>query len=208
MLAKSHSQSGHAIFTENGRALCSRVDPTKEAQAWVEHHAQDIVSAQIVIVMGLGCGYHLAELLKRFPIKKILVLECNSELVERVQAAQGLALSGVEILSAETVEEMLKAPRLQKALSKIFYVAEYRAGTSQHHDFFDELKNYLLARERLGFQFHLRWREDLSEVLDLRAIFLTETYLLSIKDLVDSIQPDKRDTPQARVLQVLREFVK
>ena len=208
LLARSHSPSGHTIWSENGRALCSRVDPLKEAVSWVDHHAGDITTSQVVIVLGLGCGYHLVELIRRFPIKKILVLESNPELVDEVQELHGSALGTIDILTGKKIESFLESSRLQKALTKIFYLAEFRAGTAPQHDFYENLRNYILARERLGLQYHLRWRENLAEVLDLRAIFMSPNYLLSIKDLVDSIQPDRQGSHSARVLQALREFVK
>ena len=68
------SRSQLPIVRLMGRYLSSPTDPKKEAERWCVRN-QELFHAEYIIVLGAGSGYHLMELVKRWPNKKVLVIE-------------------------------------------------------------------------------------------------------------------------------------
>lgn len=62
------------------KALHSLYDPEGEAQAVVDAFQFD--GRGILIVLGLGLGYHLKELVRRFPGVRVIVVEASPEIFE------------------------------------------------------------------------------------------------------------------------------
>jgi hypothetical protein len=63
----------------DGRALCSRRDPVKEARDWVARQRL-FPFDRTVVVLGFGAGYHLEELRRSKPELKIFVYELDPDL--------------------------------------------------------------------------------------------------------------------------------
>lgn len=83
--AKSGALSARAKLPD-GRSLLlhSAYDPVKEAQNLTSPFSLE--ETGIVILLGLGLGYHLEEIAKRIPPEaKILVVEKNGELINRAK---------------------------------------------------------------------------------------------------------------------------
>lgn len=57
----------------NNKYLHSKYDPENEAKKWAD--GINMTDKDSLIIMGLGLGYYLDELIKRFPQKTILVIE-------------------------------------------------------------------------------------------------------------------------------------
>ena len=70
----------HWVPILNGTLLHSSVDPVKEAALWVEKEWAYVKDAKNVIVLGLGGGFHIQELINRGK-NNILVIEGSRELV-------------------------------------------------------------------------------------------------------------------------------
>ena len=64
MIRETQARDKSKIFIWNDRYLCSRSNPHKEAQQWVQERSHQVSSSQYVIVLGLACGYHIIELIK------------------------------------------------------------------------------------------------------------------------------------------------
>jgi hypothetical protein len=77
------------------RALCSQVDPVREAQRWAEGIKLDGVDH--LIVLGLACAYHI-EALRCRTQATIIVLEPNLDLIRAVLHARALHLPNVLIV--------------------------------------------------------------------------------------------------------------
>lgn len=86
------TKSGHmtcqVTVGEQNLLLHSAYDPVKEAQQFVAPHIDKIQGKDKIIVYGLGCGHHIAELIKvtRESHIKIEVWEFNTGLYELVKA--------------------------------------------------------------------------------------------------------------------------
>ncbi len=55
----------------------SRYDPLNEAQAWLKKGVKAINKNQVVIVIGLGAGYHIQQLAESISEQTILIIEFN-----------------------------------------------------------------------------------------------------------------------------------
>lgn len=57
--------------------LHSKYDPLKEADIWIEKEKTRIQDNKLIVVIGLGAGYHIQKLAEAFPTHSITVLEFN-----------------------------------------------------------------------------------------------------------------------------------
>ncbi len=57
------------------RHLHSTVDPVDEARTWADHMEESQPDWQIGLVLGFGLGYHVEELIRRYPDRILLVAE-------------------------------------------------------------------------------------------------------------------------------------
>lgn len=80
----------------------SAYDPTIEARRWVDSALQE--SREFAVVLGVGLGYHLEQLLEREPRLKIVAIEPSPELF-------------LAALTARDLRALLTHPRLQLIVS-------------------------------------------------------------------------------------------
>jgi hypothetical protein len=73
-------ENGLKLPSIEGRFFCSRRDPKREAQSWLEAHQRKIKSNQPLIILGLGAGFHI-DLLQSEIQNPIHVIELRPELV-------------------------------------------------------------------------------------------------------------------------------
>jgi spore maturation protein CgeB len=70
------------------KTLHSLYDPEQEARRAVEGF--DFDGEGLLVVLGLGLGYHVAELTRRFPDTELLVVEASSEIFRLMEEHTGL----------------------------------------------------------------------------------------------------------------------
>ncbi len=98
----SQKQSSLVI---NGIHLHSEVDPYKEAEIFCNKYEKEIFSNDVHIILGLGVGYHLNELIKRlYKAEKkinILVIEPNKDMIANYQDdySQFAEIPGIQFYS-------------------------------------------------------------------------------------------------------------
>lgn len=71
--------------------LHSHYDPGEEARLWAA--AVEAPQRGLLVVLGVGLGYHVEQLAERFPHARILAVEATRELCELARAARGEKLS-------------------------------------------------------------------------------------------------------------------
>lgn len=74
------TESGDSVVSLSGRQLSSFVDPMKEAKLWMDHYQHLIKDKDVIFVLGLGSGYHVAKLTEEVT-SKIIVFEDIAELI-------------------------------------------------------------------------------------------------------------------------------
>ncbi|MCB0347511.1 MAG: hypothetical protein KDD37_01685, partial [Bdellovibrionales bacterium] len=80
MLKWQNNEKGVAIPYIEGKPLCSKVNPEREASAWAEKVVSRLYSTtDAIFVLGYGAGYHI-EALKKLTQHKIIVFEIIEEI--------------------------------------------------------------------------------------------------------------------------------
>ncbi|MBI5409054.1 MAG: glycosyltransferase [Nitrospirae bacterium] len=90
------------------KTIHSLYDPEAEAKTIVDEFEFD--GRGVLVVLGLGLGYHAAELARRFPEAEILIVEASQEIHE-IAKGQGLPIEGnikfiVGLTPAETIKKI------------------------------------------------------------------------------------------------------
>ena len=77
------AKNGQPTLTVNNVLIHSRYDPYREAVAFIDHHKAIYQNKDLVVVYGLGLGYHIQELLKRIDSEcKLYVFEADNDILE------------------------------------------------------------------------------------------------------------------------------
>jgi hypothetical protein len=95
----------------NGSHLHSTYNPVKEAEGLIRKNMHIIEDKKSILVMGLGFGYHITELIKQLKTFwgadfKILVIDPSNEIFEELQNFQSSPFENTEIISGQTVDEL------------------------------------------------------------------------------------------------------
>lgn len=84
--ALTETKSGHVTVTlkkmSGEKLLHSKYNPVREAEHWVDQWGIMEQSPKRILVIGLGAGYHVEELNRKFPHISITIWEFNSEYVK------------------------------------------------------------------------------------------------------------------------------
>jgi len=103
----NRSKSGFPVLKLDGLHLNSPYDPIKEAKNWISRHSCEIEDGEPVVLLGLGLGYHLLELLKHTE-RKVFVVEPNMEIfraaIEYVN--MGSCLSRVKFFINKDIDKL------------------------------------------------------------------------------------------------------
>lgn len=158
MIQSFTSRTNMPIFTWNEKHLCSRVDPVAEAKEWVCKYKNQIQSCSEVIVLGLGCGYHILEVIKEFSGKKVTVIESQPEIISWFGRYYPMESASFKCLVIRAEEELLKSSAIQSSIKQFYTVLAHRPSL----EIFPELKIY--HRWLLG-----RTYDSLSWITQLRS---------------------------------------
>ncbi|MEW6602066.1 MAG: glycosyltransferase [Nitrospirota bacterium] len=88
------------------KTLHSAYDPEAEARSLVD--AFKFSTNDMLIVMGLGLGYHLAELVKRFPEAEIIVVEASPEIHDLAKEHGPEIIGNVKYLTGLSTDEAIR----------------------------------------------------------------------------------------------------
>ncbi|MCB0391174.1 MAG: motility associated factor glycosyltransferase family protein [Bdellovibrionales bacterium] len=188
MIKHDTSKNNSPIFTWEDRYLCSRVDPQKEAQEWLTSRSEQINSSKYIVVLGLGCGYHILQLINNFPTKKILVIETEKTIINVFKRNFPIESSAVELLHIDDEESLISNPAIQNTL-KNFYVVLLHGPSINIFPKLKLFKNWLIGRNYESLQWILKTRNQLS-IFKVENLGLKELNkeCLSIKDLKKCVQ--------------------
>ncbi|MDZ4678111.1 MAG: hypothetical protein SGI74_11465 [Oligoflexia bacterium] len=110
----------------NGTLLHSSVNPEKEAISFIDAEWSKINSLKSLIVLGVGGGFHIRELLKRKKFH-IVIIDSNRELVDAIIEKQPEFLGSAEILAGVPPAQICREPSVIKALSGSYCILRHPA---------------------------------------------------------------------------------
>ena len=212
MISIEATRSGHSVLRKNGRLLGSSIDPMREAVQWTEK----VSAKNQVVVLGLGTGYHVVELMKR-PGAKVLTIEADPEVVEKALCLNP-TLSRHDIVVEPNWQYLVHSARFRDALQGIFEIAPHGPSVQIEPDYFSNVERLLLGRDKISFLLQLKLRPELLALLDADAIALLAEQesgeLLSAKNEAISVKTVKKlfsnradHSVERRLWRVLEELV-
>lgn len=101
MIKVEKSRSGAYTIKYNNKYIHSKYDPIKECTVLINKY-EYLFQDSIVVVYGLGLGYHVEEILKRNPMIKIYVFEDSNEIIKVCKTINSkiFNLKNVKIISS------------------------------------------------------------------------------------------------------------
>lgn len=151
---------GEMVPKFNGNLLASKVDPLKEARAWVSHHRMQIESAKNHILLGVGSGHHVLELSRQFPESEFICIEYLENLSISHIYVQIRTLPNVELIVGDDEKKILRNERLQKILGDTFTVLSHLNSYKVSEKFYDKTKSTLVGRDWKAFNQVLKFRSE------------------------------------------------
>ena len=191
MIEWSRTPSGEYGARSAGRALCSSRDPRKEARAWCDHHAE-LATLNDWTVVGIGAGYHLFEMRRRWPAIRIQAFDLNLEL-----RPENLPLALQREFRRLTFCDLYYGVSEPKVLPRGPIVI-FRAASSAQDE---KLYNMLLGQTPEALRL---WSQSVGyEQFAIAADSIPENLAINIKAL-PSVATGSREN---RILQFLRELI-
>ena len=201
------SRAGHKIFTYSQMSLCSRVDPVKEAERWVDRCSGDVKEAQAILVVGVGCGYHLKCLVDRFRGKKIYALDVEPSVLDAVHQIHRLDLCSVRFLQASSASNLLENSQLKSVLAERHVILKFGPATQLYQDNYDDIHRALLGRNEVGLQLLAQSRHWELGNLSFEAEQPKSSQLISAKELHRVFDENNIHNLDRRSLEIVRELL-
>ncbi len=136
----SMAKNSELIFTRKGKHLCSCVHPTREAHQWVSHHQSRWNNSESVIVLGLGCGYHVRAL-KAAASAAIYVLEPDPEVIKGALRIHPLDLQESQIFKLDAPDSARNFPALAAATGRSYCLLLHEPSAFAHASLFFPRRN-------------------------------------------------------------------
>ncbi len=156
MLDEVRSKSGHRVLRCEGRLLASREDPVREAIRWVESNRKYFRDRKSVIVLGVGCAYHLELLIQEVGVENVVGIDCTDEIISWCRGR--LQGTNINIFSSQDVLQ------LKRFVSQSYAVLKYFPSVVANQKVFNEIYEFLLGRTKAGAQFVAATREGFAAV--------------------------------------------
>ena len=206
MIESEVSRSGQPVLKLNGRYLASSFDPVKEAFGWANRAAVDLGSKGAAIILGAGCGYHVAALKERCPNIHVLALEPNEQVAHRALEWNPI-LQAHNLLVVDDLSQMTEAPQLRDAMAGTFALLPHLPTTEAYADWALTTSRFLLGRDRLSFLLQLRMRPDLHALMDPKKIAALGEAPVSIKTIQRLFSDSSAFSRERQIWKVLEELV-
>lgn len=147
------TEKGLPVVSVNGRQTCSFVDPEKEADDWVKHYAEVIRGRTHVVVLGLGSGYHVEELLKA-TTASVFIVENNDRIIENFKRNFASAQTRIQIFRTS----LDSLSRLAQVLEGSFVTLPFAPAVIFDRERYQSVYEWLCGRTtaHLAAQFELR----------------------------------------------------
>lgn len=128
--------SGALVPSLAGRLFCSGRDPQKEARSWFQLQLPFLKNSRQVLLVGLGAGIHLQEILSSSVCpQRIRVVEREEGLVQHWKNSQRQS----EVCPWVQVDFLSTAETLPRESFQEFLMLEFRPAWNGNENFYQEL---------------------------------------------------------------------
>lgn len=160
-----HCHDKYWVPIVQGNLLHSTVDPIREAKTFIDRHWKQIENVQSVVVVGLGGGFHIEEILQRKKVH-IVVIECLKDLVVAIADKQPQLMKQLDVLASVPPSQLILEPTLLKALSHSYFILKHPASLRVHHYYYAAVIESLSSRTLLGLKELSQGCPSLNQFLD------------------------------------------
>lgn len=186
------AKNSEMIFTVDGRHLCSAVDPSHEAKQWVSNHKTRISGAETILIVGVGCGYHIREMKKIVHPRRLIGIDAEQSILDATMRAHSLDLYQDDLILFAPAHPVL-AESVRQPFSVLLHEPSGFANPK-----LNEIRNFILGRTITGLPWLFRnrgWSAPRPQCPVNR--------LLSLKNLDDYLQTESTAQPWLRALREL-----
>ncbi len=196
------------------RAIHSLYDPEAEAEALV--NASRFDEEGILVVLGLGLGYHLKKLIEKYPDACIVVVEALEEIYEIAKSEKGVDLlrEGIEFIVAASPREVLERItkiQLERGMPPIG-VFNLSSATGAFPEYYRPIAARLTAAASFRLWERLRYRKFKTPVLKVAVMdfdyFLTLEIERALRGLGHRVYRIKGDLKREKAADILTKVVK
>jgi len=163
----------------SSRALHSLYDPEKEARSLVDRCS--FQGAGLIVVLGLGLGYHVHELAQRFPGLELVVVETSAPIYALARECGNLERLPDQttfLIGLSTAEALRKITRLQlRSGMKPLFVFPFSAAVSAFRQDYEPLLTALTNATKVKLWDRLKYRKFQEE--SVRVLLIDLDYFLT-----------------------------
>ncbi|MES2964938.1 MAG: hypothetical protein V4760_13690 [Bdellovibrionota bacterium] len=206
MITIESSRAGVPIIKVEGRALASTFDPLKEAASWAQSVEATLAPGTAAVILGAGCGYHVAALKMLCPKSTVLTLEPDLEVAEHALRFNP-SLRPEDIVVETDRLKITEHARVKDALGGVFVPVTHGPTAQVRPEWVAELSAFLMARDKLSFLLQLRMRPDLFALLEPAKIEAIVNEPVSIKTLQKLFKDSSASSQERRLWRVLEELI-
>ena len=200
------SRGGHCVPVFEGRALHSIVDPILEAEKLVQTDIARLSRLRSVIVLGLGGGFHVDELLKTVP-GHVIVIEAEKTIALALRRRTPHVFEKTTIIAGESPSKLAVSPEILDALSGSFGFFRHPASIRQRPDYYGSVTQLLTARTATQMTHLSRYNSNLSSFFS--SLNLMPEEILTLPALESAMKRRGTGLDDASMIWlVLRELVK
>lgn len=206
MIEVNEAKNGSLVFLKNGKYLASSFDPQKEAEAWWKNCERLTKNARTIFVLGLGCGYHIDVIKRENPSAKVIVIECDQDLVDLYNSKTSKPL---EIVIESDWRKLLTNSQVAAGVQDRFAALIHPPSLNVEKDYFANAHKFLLARSVEGLFALLKQRPDLLAELDEAKLadLARSSAPVSIRTLTTLMKSTTYVNENRRLWKVLEELI-
>ncbi len=154
------------IYSENGEIrIHSAHDPVKEAERSAGSFKKG--RGNLIVVCGIGLGYHISALKKEFPECLFIAVEKDEEVINIVKKNYPENIAGVRIASSyndiSSIFEDIDISII-RGVSTFYHRPSYLLGREFYNDILNDIRDYITSKVSdllTRFEFEQKWFENI-----------------------------------------------
>lgn len=202
------SETGLPVLRFRGRLLSSAVDPVREAQSWTRGLKAPGDANTALIVLGLGGGYQVAELIKQSSFGPVLVIEQEAELIEKVREIHPCLRDTAHAML--TWDDFISDKELCRSiLTKPYRVISIASSLAFHREAYLRIQKILVGRELADIAELQKLRGLQSGLAQSLALLATDTplHITTPKEMLRMVERLPLSVREKVTLHILGEMI-
>jgi spermidine synthase len=177
------------------------IDPWDQARAWCN---QLLIKDKQCVVVGLGSGLHIVELIRQKNLQKVYVIDCKDGFTNMFRKLYPEYNDIVEIIIIADASEILKHEIMAEVIAKGLSSFAYSAAWTNRDDFYNLVHRHLTGRSFESLQLFFA-RQGIQQEIQIKDD--KGAKYLSIKDLDLMIQEDVSPYLRLNCFRILKELI-